>query len=142
MTITNAMTVSQLAADVHTFFQRYNEAFASIDGQAIAALYCIPTVTMRGDGSIHCFQSQEEAARFFQGVADSYQKDGYGGGTFSDIQVTEIGGRSVLATMDWEMLRYDGSLIRKWRQSYNLVLAASGWKILVSTFHVPAAAAA
>lgn len=31
----------------------------------------------RGDGSIHCFQSGEELTRFFQGVADTYRRDGY-----------------------------------------------------------------
>lgn len=135
------MTDSQLTLEVWAFFDKYNEAFMSIDGQRIAALYHIPTVTMRGDGSIHCLQSREELARFFQGVADMYEKDGYTTGSFSDLQVTEIGGRSALATMDWELLRRDRSLIRKWRQSYNVVRAAAGWQILVSTFHVPKAPA-
>lgn len=133
------MSDSQLASEVRAFFDKYNEAFASIDGQRIAALYHIPTVTMRGDGSIHCLQSREELARFFQGVADMYQKDGYSTGLFSDLQVSPIGGRSALATMDWELLRRDGSLIRKWRQSYNLAKTALGWQILVSTFHLPIA---
>jgi len=75
-------------------------------------------------------------------VADDYQKDGYAGGRFDELQVSSIGGRSALATMDWQMQRRDGSLIRKWRQSYNLVRAGTGWQILVSTFHVPRAAAA
>ena len=97
---------------------------------------------MRGDGSIHSLQSREELARFFQGVADNYQKDGYAGGRFDELQVSPIGGRSALATMDWQMLRRDGSLIREWRQSYNLVREGSGWQILVSTFHVPRAVTA
>jgi ketosteroid isomerase-like protein len=137
-----AMTDSELTSDVRAFFDRYKDAFDAIDGQRIAALYHIPTVTMRGDGSIHSLQSRQELARFFQGVADDYQKDGYAGGRFDELQVSSIGGRSALATMDWQMQRRDGSLIRKWRQSYNLVRAGTGWQILVSTFHVPRAAAA
>ena len=70
------MTSSELTSDVRAFLADYNEAFASLDGQRIAALWHVPTVTMRGDGSIHCFQSREELARLFQGVADTYQKDG------------------------------------------------------------------
>ena len=133
------MADSQLASEVRAFFDEYNEAFASIDGQRIAGLYHVPTITMRGDGSIHCLQSRDELARFFQGVGDTYQKDGYSTGLFSNLQVSPIGGQSALATMDWELLRRDGSLIRKWRQSYNLAKTASGWKILVSTFHLPIA---
>lgn len=130
------MTDAALDGEIRDFFKRYNDAFLAIDGNRIAALYYMPTLTMRGDGSIHCLQSREELARFFQGVADGYYRDGWRGGDFKDLQVTPIGGRSALATLGWEMRRADGSLIREWRQSYNLVRIGSGWQILVSTFHV------
>ena len=136
------MTDSLLTTEVRTFFEQYSDAFASFDGKAIAALYYMPTVTMRGDGSIHCLQSREDLASFFQGVVDTYRKDGYSGGSFKNFEVLAIGGLSALATMDWEMLRHDGSLIRRWRQSYNVVSTAGGWKILVSTFHVASVGAA
>ena len=41
-----------------------------------------------------------------------------------------------LVTVDWELLRGDESVIREWRQSYNLARARRGWQILVSTFHL------
>jgi len=44
--------------EVRGFFEEYNNAFASIDGNRIAALYHMPTVTMRGDASIHCLQGR------------------------------------------------------------------------------------
>ena len=125
-----------LAEEIRGFFEQYTKAFDSIDGNRIAALYCMPTVTMRGDGSIHCLQSRKELARFFQGVADTYYRDGYRSGRFTNLQVVPIGGRSALATVDWELLRSDGSVIRAWRQSYNVVRVAGGWQILASTFHV------
>lgn len=130
------MADSALTNEIRTFLEEYNTAFASIDGKRIAALYHMPTVTMRGDGSIHCLQSREELARFFQGVADTYYKDGYRGGRFKNLEVVPIGGRSALATLDWEMQRGDGSVIREWRQSYNVVRVGNVWQILVSTFHV------
>ena len=124
------------SAEIHGFFEQYTKAFDSIDGNRIAQLYYTPTVTMRGDGSIHCLQSREELARFFQGVADTYYKDGYRSGTFKNLQVVPMGGKSALATMDWGLRRADGSIMREWRQSYNVVRVAGGWQILVSTFHV------
>lgn len=137
------MSDSSLAAEVRAFFDQYNEAFASFDGKRIAALYYMPTVTMRGDGSIHCLQSSEDLASFFQGVVDTYRKDGYSDGNFKNFEALAIGGLSALATMDWELLRQDGSVIKSWRQSYNVVRTPEGWRILVSTFHVakPSAAA-
>lgn len=132
----NSFARDALTDQVRSFFERYAGAFDSIDGNRIAALYHLPTVTMRGDGSIHCLQSRDELAKFFQGVADTYHRDGYRSGRFSNLQVTAIGARSALATMDWELLRGDGSVLRQWRQSYNIVRVDAGWQILVSTFHV------
>ena len=130
------MADAAFTGEIQDFFEGYAKAFDSIDGNRIAALYHMPTVTMRGDASIHCLQSREELARFFQGVADTYYKDGYRSGRFQNFQVVPIGERSALATMDWELQRGDGSVIRAWRQSYNVVRVGDGWQILVSTFHV------
>jgi len=125
-----------LVDEVSEFLEKYNRAFASISGDQIAALYHEPCITVRGDGSIHCLQSRTELSRFFQGVADTYYRDGYRNGRYSGLEVTAIGGRSALITLDWEMLREDGSLIRQWRQSYNLVRVGAEWQILASTFHL------
>jgi hypothetical protein len=130
--------VKALEVEISAFLNRYNETFATFDGNQIAALYCIPTVTMRGDGSIHGFQSREEIARFFQGVADTYQGEGSTSGTMHDLEVIPIGERSALATVTWKNLRPDGSVARQWRQSYNVVRFAEGWRILTATFHLSA----
>jgi hypothetical protein len=130
------MGTQQVTSEARAFLEEYMRAFDSMNGGGIAALYHAPCVTMRGDGSIHCLQSREELTRFFQGVADTYHRDGYRSSRFSNLGVTPIGGRSALATVDWELLREDGSVLRQWRQSYNLVRVDGAWQILVSTFHV------
>jgi hypothetical protein len=117
------MTGDALVAEVRAFFETYLETFDSMDSPRIAALYHAPTVTTRDDGSIHCLRTREEFVRFFQGVADTYGKEVYRSGAFSNFSVVPIGGRSALATMDWRLCRADGSVIR-------------GWRILASTFHV------
>jgi hypothetical protein len=53
-----------------------------------------------------------------------------------NLEVVPIGGRSLLATMDWVFYRGDGSQLKQWRQSYNLARIDDRWKILLSTFHV------
>jgi len=125
-----------LEHEIQSFFNQYNEAFASVDGNRIASLYHAPTITVRGDGSIHCLRSHEELARFFQGVADTYHREGSRSSTMHDTEVVPVGQRSALTTMTWKMLRADGSLMRQWRQSYNLVRLTEGWRILVATFHL------
>jgi uncharacterized NTF2-like protein DUF6841 len=129
------MSAHRLDSEVHTFLEGYNRAFASVEGARIAAFWHSPCVTMRGDGSIHCLTSNDLPA-FLQNVADTYYREGYRDGRFKILQVVPIGGRGAVVTVDWELLRGDGSVIRGWRQSYNLVRVEAGWQILVSTFHV------
>jgi len=128
-----------LEHEIQAFFNQYNEAFANVDGDRIASLYHAPTITVRGDGSIHCLRSHEELARFFQGVAETYRREDLRSSTMHDTEVVPIGQRSALTTMTWKALRADGSLARQWRQSYNLVRLTEGWRILVSTFHLSSA---
>ena len=52
-----------LELEMSAFLNRYKEAFLSWDGDKIAEFYCVPTITMRGDGSIYCFLSREEIVR-------------------------------------------------------------------------------
>jgi hypothetical protein len=128
-----------LELEMSDFLNRYNETFATFDGEQIAEFYYAPTITMRGDGSIHCFQSREEIVRFFQGVADTYKGEGTKGATIHDLVAEPIGERSALATLTWKNLRLDGSVARQWRQSYNVVRFADGWRILAATFQLNAA---
>ena len=127
--------VKALEAEMTAFLNQYNETFATYDGDQIAGLYCVPTITMRGDGSIHCFQSREEIARFFQRVVDTYRGEGAQSGTMHDLEVVPIGERSALATVTWKNRRPDGSVARQFRNSYNVVRFDEGWRILASTGH-------
>jgi hypothetical protein len=129
------MDAQRLDDEVHRFLESYDKAWASLDGSRIAALYHSPCVTLRGDGSIHCLTSNDLAA-FFQNVAETYHREGWRDARFNILQIGPIGGRSALVTVDFELLRGDGSVIRGWRQSYNLALVEAGWRILVATFHV------
>jgi hypothetical protein len=131
--------VKALEVEMTAFLSQYNDSFATYDGNQIAALYCIPAITMRGDGSIHCFQSREELARFFQGVVDTYRGEGAQSGTMHDLEVVPIGERSALASATWKNMRPDGSVARQFRNSYNVVRFAEGWRILATTFHLNAA---
>lgn len=130
------MPAESLTSEVTSFFESYAEAFDAISGARIATFYYIPCVTLRADGSIHCFQSQSECAKFFDGVADTYYKEGLRRSEFKNLEVSRVGGRCLLATMDWVFYRGDGSLLKQWRQSYNLVRVDGRWHILASTFHI------
>jgi hypothetical protein len=43
-----------LEAEMSAFLNQYLETFTTFDADQIAGWYCVPTITMRGDGTIHC----------------------------------------------------------------------------------------
>ena len=130
------MTDSSLREEFSSYFKAYGERFDARSGTQIADFFCTPCMSMRGDASIHYFQSRPEIEKFFQGVADTYYEEGLRKSEIKNLEVIPIGGRSLLASMDWVFYRGDGTLLKQWRQSYNLVRIDDRWKILLSTFHV------
>lgn len=121
---------------VQAFLKDYIDAFNACDGVRIARAYNTPCVTVRADGSIHSFQSENEIQSFFQRLADTYHRDGSRGWKYENLEVLPLGERSALATLEWEMRREDGSAIRRWKQSYNFVAVDGRLRILASTFHL------
>ncbi|MCI0625079.1 MAG: hypothetical protein L0387_26125 [Acidobacteria bacterium] len=130
------MPADSLNIEIGSFYKAYAEAFHARSGTQIADFYCTPCVSMRGDASIHWFQSRPETAKFFQGVSDAYYEEGLRKSETKNLEIVLIGGRSLLATMDWVFYRGDGTLLKQWRQSYNLVRIDGRWQILLSTFHI------
>jgi hypothetical protein len=93
-------------------------------------------VAVRGDGSIQSLQSRPDLEAFFQAAVDGYRREGCRGIRYRDLETVPMGARSALGTVTWELLREDGSVVRQWRQSYNLVRVGNGWQVLASTYHV------
>ena len=126
----------QTKSEISNFFNGYTRLFDTRDGAGIATCYHAPSISMRADASIHVYRSHQEVREFFQAVADKYYAEGQRGSRFVDLDVKCLGVKSVLATLEWQMLGADGSIVRRWRQSYNLIRSDDQWQILVSTIHI------
>ena len=132
-----SMQTHDWEAAVKAFLDEYVAAFLAVDGARIARSYHAPCVTVRADGSIHAFQSENEIESFFQRLSETYHREGSRRWSYEHLAVRALGGRSAMATLDWEMQREDRTSIRRWRQTYNFVLADGQLRILASTFHLP-----
>ena len=55
---------------------------------------------------------------------------------FTDLEVVALGLNSALASVTWELLRTDESIISAWRESYNLMRTGDGFLIFASIDHV------
>jgi hypothetical protein len=123
--------------EVRKLLDDYVRHWYAGEWSTVAALYHVPSITMRGDGSVHCFQSEQELQEFFHGVGASYDTEGdLGPGRYHSLATQPIGARSLLATLTWQMVRKDGSVVREWQQSYNLVRSDGRWQILAATLHL------
>jgi hypothetical protein len=105
-----------------TFFKRYTKFFDEENWPEFASLFHEPAMSVRGDGSVH--------------VLASWRKESYDTFSISDMHVLPLGTLSGLVTFTWHMNASDGKVIKQWRQSYQLVRANAGWRVLCSTFHV------
>lgn len=130
------MDTQALREEVARFFDGFVGAFGTFRGASVAALYSVPGVALRGDGSIQCMQSRGEIERFFQAALDGYHGAGCRACRFKDLEVVPMGGRSVLGTVSWEFLSEDGRVLREWRQSYNLLRVDGSWQVFASTYHI------
>jgi hypothetical protein len=119
------------------FFESYRSDWQETrDGNRIAEFYHAPCLTLRADGSFASLQTKDEVVRFFQTVADTLYKQGIEQWASKDLTTETLGSRSAIVTMTWLALNSEGSLLRQWRQSYNLVRFGQDWKIVLSTFHL------
>ena len=129
------MTSDSLRDEVADFFERFVRAFVSFTGKEVAQLYTVPTIAVRGDGSIECLLSRHQVETFFQTALDRYHADGCRRARFHELEVVPLGGRSAVGTVTWKLLSDDDRVVRTWRQSYNLLRVEDTWRVVASTFH-------
>lgn len=117
------------------FFNDFDRAFTSFDGSIVAARYSAPYLAVRADGSSECFGSGSAIAAYFQRILDSYHQRGCRSCRHRELRVVDAGPAAVFATVTWDLLRGDGSVLSSWRESYTLVLAGSRLKACASLNH-------
>lgn len=92
--------------DVKEVLDGYVRHWYAGEWSGVAALYHVPSITMRGDGSVHCFQSRRELEEFFHAVGAGYDTEGdLGPGRYHSLTIQRFGARSLLATLTWPMVR-------------------------------------
>jgi hypothetical protein len=125
----------QTPAHTEALFDRFAAAFATFDAANVVALFAIPSVALRADGSIVAFSNREDALRYYQAALDGYHGDGCRTCRWLGLEVIPIGSRAMLATVTWELLRGDESIATRWRQSYCLSNGECGAKIFAAATH-------
>lgn len=132
-------SLAPLVSQAQAFFDRYARDFDLPAWPAFSAHYCEPAFSVRADGSVAVLGTRSAVAEFFSGVWATWRQEGYSRFAISNLSATPVGGQSALVTLTWHLLREDGTQIRQWNQSYQLLQVGGAWKVLSSTFHRAAA---
>lgn len=129
------MTIPVLQQDAEAFFDEFVSAFSRFDGDQIARRYAVPYLAMNADGSSAVFASRQDIGHYFQGVLDEYRRSGCRSCRYVALDVLPLGARCMLATVSWELLRDDASVLVGWSESYQLTRGHDGLRIFASVDH-------
>ncbi len=119
------------------FFKNYQYEFDQKNWTNFAALFHEPAMSVRADGSVMLIASHSDGARLYESVSQGWRVEGYARFEMQNFEVWALGKDSRLVSFDWLMLSAQDELIRRWRQSYQLVRDEEDWQVFTSTFHKP-----
>lgn len=119
-----------------TYFDRFVAAFGTFDPARIADLFAIPGVTLRADGSLVALTTRDDVIRYYRSATEGYHHKGCRSCRWTRLEVTPTGSRCMLATVTWDLLYADGSVMTTWRQSYYLKQSDDGPKAFASASYV------
>lgn len=119
------------------FFKSYQSEFDGRNWRNFAALFHEPAMSVRADGSVMLIPSHLDGARLYESVSQAWEAEGYARFEMQNFEVLVLGENSRLVSFDWLMLSANDELIRRWRQSYQLIRNKEDWQVFTSTFHKP-----
>ena len=123
--------------DMIDFFKRYQFEFDQQNWASFAALFHEPAMSVRADGSVMVIATQADGARLYASVSIAWRAEGYARFEMENFESLALGQDNRLVSFDWLMLSEHGELIRRWRQSYQLIRPQGAWQVFTSTFHKP-----
>lgn len=123
-------------AEAQAFFDAFVSAFRAFDGPLIAQRYAAPYLSLSAEGALRPFSTQEQIGEYFHTIVAQYYAQGCRDCRFDTLTVTPLGSDSALASVTWELLGSDNTVVSSWRESYTLMRTDDGPRIFASIDHV------
>lgn len=117
------------------FFDKFAQDFQRFDGAIIANRYLAPYTAISSEKSVSLYREHKDIENYFGSVLADYKKQDVEYCTYNNFVFSAIGQKSALATMDWNMMKADGTLVTSWRESYVIILSDNVLKIVTSIDH-------
>jgi ketosteroid isomerase-like protein len=116
------------------FWEVYSERYMASDLDAVSALYEAPFLAVRENEPIH-LPDRDAVREHLAGLMEAYRNASATSAAIADLRVAELDDVSSITTVRWNALSEDGSLLRDFTVSYQLLRTPDGWKILSYTYH-------
>lgn len=120
--------------EVRPFFERYAEAFAGYDAEAIAGCFAVPCLFVR-DGVTVAVTDAPGVAASVAALLDLHRAWDVQTVAAGEIALLEAGPGHAVARVDWRLGRPKSRLTWAYATTYTLVPAEGGWRIAVAITH-------
>lgn len=120
-----------MPVEIQRFFERYRDAFNALDGDAVAALYAVPSGIV--DSSSYTHWTEEGSIRQnMHALCDLYRQHGYVRASFEERTFVEQGADFAIADIKWRIER-NAQAPWEFATTYNLMRQQGQWKVLLCT---------
>ena len=116
------------SADLVPFFERYAALYMAGDAEAVADLYRAPFLAVRNGEAIH-LPDRAAVVDHLAGLMAAYRNAGAAAADVVSVDVLDQGDSAAVATVHWHVGAADGTTVRDFRTSYQL-LGPDPWRIL------------
>ena len=117
--------------ELRAFFDRYCQAFNSLDGEAVAALYAVPSGIV-DERSFAYWATAEPIQKNMRALCELYQRDGYVSATYEPRAHIQQGNDFAVADVAWQ-IEWQGKAPSTFNTTYNLARTPDGWRVLLCT---------
>ncbi|MDX1757162.1 MAG: hypothetical protein R3175_13985 [Marinobacter sp.] len=120
---------------IQQYFDDFTDAFASFDGQRVAAKFSFPYMAKSAGEDRLVFHTERELGEYFQRYLDEYRQQGCRQCRYSNLTVAWIGSDCAVASVDWTLTDGGGQEIMSWSESYTLLFREGRALAFVSVDH-------
>ncbi len=121
-----------MPTEIRQFLERYRDAFNSLDGEAVAKLYAVPSGITQDTNYTH-WPEFEPIASNMVALCNLYRERGYESAEFEVGTFLQQGENYAIADLRWNINWSTGAEPWQFNTTYNLVRTSQGWRVLLCT---------
>ena len=121
-----------MPTEIRQFFERYRDAFNSLNGEAVARLYSVPSGIAQ-DGNYTHWPEFEPIRDNMVALCSLYRDRGYAAAEFKPGPFLQQGENYAIADLSWKINWSSGDAPWEFNTTYNLVRTQEGWRVLLCT---------